>query len=96
MELNELKNVLSNTTGISGVFNEQDIDYMLNSDDEKHCEYVCVNNVIVPFRRICIGLQDLREKGADTVLLFIFDFKQIQIKIKDIDSLEFYPEFQIY
>lgn len=90
MKLKELKTILNNTPSIHGVFTDTDIDYFINNlEDEKNHEYIKINNVTVPFRRICIGLQKLSDNMEDTELLFIYDFKQVQIKISDIESIEF-------
>ena len=96
MELNELKTVLSNN--LDGSFTNEDIDFFIKEldEDENNYEYVRVNGVLIPFRRICIGLQTLSDKLEDTELLFIFNFKQCQIKIKNIETLEFNPEYTIY
>ena len=90
MELNELKNILTDeNNGLIGYFTDNDIDFfIIENIDENNYRYARVNGVCVPFRRICLGLQDLDKKGTNAELLFIFK-RQCQIPIKDIDSLEF-------
>ena len=96
MELNELKTVLS--SNLNGTFTDEDIDYFIKDldEDEKNHEYVRVNGVLIPFRRICIGLQVLSDKLEDTELLFIYNYRQCQIKIYDIQSIEFNPEYILH
>lgn len=97
MELKELKTQLNNTPTITGVFTDTDIDYFINNlEDEKNHEYIKINGLIIPFRRISIGLQKLSDKQEETELLFIYNFKQCQIKISEIKEIEFNPEFQTY
>ena len=94
MELEELKQILENEDSIIGEFNDKDIDFFIKEDYSNRYSHVSVNNLIVPFQRICLGLQDL--KGTDSSLLFICNYKEVQVKIKDIETLEFNPTFVVY
>lgn len=96
METDELYYILMNEDSIVGDFTDDDLDFFIKgfNDDEKRDDYVSLNNVIIPFRRICLGLQ--KWEGDETSLLFISKFRQVQVKIKDIVSLEFNPVFVLY
>ena len=91
MELTELKSVLASSDNLEGCFSKEDIDFFVRGG-ENHYEYVKVNDLIIPFRRICIGTQRLSKHLEDTYLLF----KQCQIRIRDIRSIEFDPDFVAY
>ena len=97
MKLEELESVLKSQNNLNGVFSKDDIDYFISSDDDYFVERVKVNGLLVPFKRICIGLQKLSDKNEDTELLFISGGKgQVQIKISDIETLDFNPEWTLY
>lgn len=97
MMLESLKKELETKQHLIGEFTDEDIDFFIKNHDREYAvSMVKVNGVLIPFRRICIGTQRLSKNREDSDLLFISNGNQVQVRIRDIETLDFNPEWVKY